>query len=46
MPGSLIGEEVMIDPEMQLQQVSLEVPLPTGVSLVIEDARRYLGRIS
>ena len=45
-PGSLIGEEVMIDPEMQLQQVSLEVPLPTGVSLVIEDARRYLGRIS
>lgn len=45
-PGSLIGEEVMIDPEIQQPGVSMEVSLETGVALVIEEARRYLSRIS
>ncbi|MGE3949416.1 MAG: NAD-dependent epimerase/dehydratase family protein [Blastocatellales bacterium] len=40
--GALPGEEVMIDPDVTASNHNNRIPIPEGVRLVIEDARRYL----
>ncbi|MFM8393412.1 MAG: NAD-dependent epimerase/dehydratase family protein, partial [Acidobacteriota bacterium] len=42
--GSLQGEEILIDPEIELPSHQIEVSLAAGVELVIEEARSYLSR--
>lgn len=43
-PGALIGEEVLIDPLVELPAAKFEISVAEGVRLVIDEARSYLMR--